>query len=275
MMWQKMGTITQCVACIAFVLGGTWALPAPASEGTRVLLIVLDGLRPDYVNPNLMPNLHAWSREGVVFEKHHATFPTVTRVNASSIVTGTYPDRHGIVDNSVYFPAVDPDHTLSTGSRGALEKIMAAENGHLQTAENLGELLAEHGMKTVAFSAGSSGSAFLLNYSVRNGAIINTGYVLPETLAPAVLERIGDEPPESAPNDAQNRRIVRAYLEYGLSELDPALSILWISDPDHTAHEYGMGTATTTRALRLVDDCVGYILDTLKGSGRLAATNVG
>jgi predicted AlkP superfamily pyrophosphatase or phosphodiesterase len=49
------------------------------------LLIVLDGLRPDYVTPSVMPNLHALGQRGVVFANHHSVFPTVTRVNASSI----------------------------------------------------------------------------------------------------------------------------------------------------------------------------------------------
>ena len=106
-----------------------------------------------------MPNLHAWSREGVVFERHHAAYPTVTRVNASTLATGTYPDRHGIVDNSVYFPGLEPDKTLSTGSRGDMEKVNDHTGGHLLTATTLGELLAAQGRKTGVFSSGSSGSA--------------------------------------------------------------------------------------------------------------------
>jgi hypothetical protein len=38
-----------------------------------------------------MPNLHALGLRGVVFARHHSVFPTVTRVNASSISTGAYP----------------------------------------------------------------------------------------------------------------------------------------------------------------------------------------
>ena len=251
------------------------ALTAAAdTRGARVLLIVMDGLRPDYVNPRLMPHLYTLSREGVVFEKHHAAFPTVTRVNASTIVTGTYPDRHGIVDNSVYFPEIEPDKTLSTGSRGDLEKVHAQTGGNLLTAETLGELLARQGKKTGVFSSGSSGSAFLLNHKFPNGVVVNSGFILPESLAATLLPRMGEEPPDASPNRERNARIVSTYLDYGLKDLDAELSIIWISDPDHTGHEYGMATPETTQALRLADEQIGRIAAELKDSERLESTNV-
>src|ERR1700756_1421834 len=79
------------------------AIRGPAHQ----VLIVLDGLRPDYVTPEIMPNLYALGQRGVVFTNHHSVYPTVTRVNASSIATGTYPEVHGLMGNSVFFPQVD------------------------------------------------------------------------------------------------------------------------------------------------------------------------
>ena len=54
--------------------GTTDGVPAP-----RHLLIVLDGLRPDYVTPELMPNLYALGQRGVVMTRHLAVYPTVTQ----------------------------------------------------------------------------------------------------------------------------------------------------------------------------------------------------
>ena len=82
--------------------------------GYRHLLIVLDGLRPDYVTPELMPNLFALGARGVVFANHHAVYPTVTRVNASSISTGAYPETHGLLGNAVFFPSVVATRFLDT-----------------------------------------------------------------------------------------------------------------------------------------------------------------
>lgn len=211
-----------------------------------------------------MPNLYAWGRNGVIFEKHHATFPTVTRVNASSIATGTYPDRHGIVDNSVYFPEVEPGKTLSTASRGSLERIATHTKGQLLTVPDLGAWLAGQNMKLGVFSSGSHGSAFLLNHKVPNGAIVNSGFILPESLAATLGAHMGEEPPDGTPNTARNDRIVEAYLGYGLDELQAPLTIMWLSDPDHTAHEFGMDSDETRAALKGVDDALGRIAEKLK-----------
>src|ERR1043166_8324114 len=81
------------------------------------LVIVVDGLRPDYVTRDVMPRLVQLGERGVVFTAHHSVFPTVTRVNASSFVTGVYPERHGLMGNTIYVPAADATHTLDTGVR--------------------------------------------------------------------------------------------------------------------------------------------------------------
>ena len=65
--------------CLAAGCGPTAAQPeheAPGRTEQRHLLIVLDGLRPDYVTPEVMPNLHALGERGVVFTNHHAVYPT-------------------------------------------------------------------------------------------------------------------------------------------------------------------------------------------------------
>src|SRR5574339_444204 len=94
------------------------AAPACSSRApSRHLLIVVDGLRPDYVTPDIMPALTALAKRGVVFNRHHSVYPTVTRVNASSISTGAYPETHGLMGNSVFFPRVEPGAFLDTGDR--------------------------------------------------------------------------------------------------------------------------------------------------------------
>src|SRR5262245_34101934 len=77
------------------------------AEPRRHLLIVVDGLRPDYVTAEVMPTLTALGSRGVKFNRHHSVYPTVTRVNASSFSTGSYPGTHGLLGNSVFFPKVD------------------------------------------------------------------------------------------------------------------------------------------------------------------------
>ena len=49
--------------------------------GKRFLIVVLDALRPEFVTPEMMPNLHAFAGRGVRFANSRSTFPTETRVN--------------------------------------------------------------------------------------------------------------------------------------------------------------------------------------------------
>ena len=240
----------------------------------RHLLIVLDGLRPDYVTPELMPNLHALGARGVVFTDHHAVYPTVTRVNAASISTGAYPETHGLLGNSVFFPDVDDTRFLNTGERANLLRIESAEGGRLLTAPTLGERLESAGLRLLVASAGSTGSSFLLNHTVAGGGIIHYDYALPATLGDAVREQLGPAPPAAMPNRARNRYIVDAFLEVGLERVDPTVAILWLSDPDTTAHAHGIGHPTSVAALRAVDAELERLQAGLRAAGLLDTFNI-
>jgi hypothetical protein len=253
------------------VAGAASQAPPPATHAQ--LVIVVDGLRPDYVTPALMPRLAQLGRRGIVFDAHHAVFPTVTRVNASSIATGAYPETHGLLGNTVYVPGVNATRGLDTGLRENLEAIGRA-SGPLLTAPSLGEILKAAGKTLVVAGAGSSGAAFLLNHTVATGAIVHQAFTRPESLAAHVLDTLGPVPPPAMPNAALNRRAVDAYLRLGVDERHPDVAFLWISDPDHTAHNAGIGSETTNEALRLLDAEIGRIEDTLRAKGLLDRTNI-
>jgi arylsulfatase A-like enzyme len=240
---------------------------AQAKESAHVLVVVLDGLRPDYVTAERMPNLHAMGEEGVLCENHHAVFPTLTRVNSPSLGTGAYPGTHGLLGNSVYFPAVNPDKSLSTGDAENLFRIDEATNGRLLTTQTLGEILQAHGEHLFVASSGSTGSAMLQNYRVCGGAVVNPELVLPDSLRPRVVEALGPPPEDAAPNTGRNRWAVDAYLEVGLTDFTPRVAFVWLSDPDHTAHKYGVGSPVTDEALRQVDDELKRILDAHRERG--------
>ena len=52
------------------------------------------------------------------------------------------------------------------------------------------------------------------------------------------------------------------------------MTLLWLNDPDGTAHANGIGAALTQQALRLVDAGIGRIEDTLRVRGLLDRTNI-
>lgn len=261
-------------AGLTLILAFAVAVQAQPDPAHRHLLLVLDGLRPDYVTKEVMPNLHALAQRGVTFTNHHAVYPTVTRVNASSISTGAYPERHGILGNSVFFPRVDANRFLDTGQRADLERIQQDQDGVLLTTATLGDTLRANGKKMLAVGSGTTGAVFLLNHTVAGGAVLHTDYALPAPLHQRMLAELGPPPAAGHPNDARNSRAVNAFFRIGLPTVDPAVTVMWLSDPDTTAHALGMGHPTTIEALRRLDREVLNIQEGLKAAGLFDDYNI-
>jgi arylsulfatase A-like enzyme len=243
----------------------------PAADPSSHLLIVVDGLRPDYVTPEVMPNLTALGRRGVVFRRHHSVYPTVTRVNASSISTGSYPETHGLLGNTVFFPRVSPAF-LDTSDRNNLLAITKAE-GRLLTAPTIGETLQPLGRRMLVVSSGSTGSAFLNNHTVAGGAVLHLDYALPEALADA-MKALGPRPPENAPAGSLDAYAVDAFLKVGVPRINPSVTVMWLSDLDSTAHDHGIGSPEAVTVLRQVDRQIGRIQDALKSAGLFDGYNI-
>jgi arylsulfatase A-like enzyme len=264
---KQRGALHPVIGVMVSALLVVGACSAPDSPpAARHLLILIDGLRPDYVTPDVMPNLTALGKRGVVFTRHHSVFPTVTRVNASSISTGAYPETHGLLGNSVFFPKVNPTAFLDTSDRGNLLKIADAE-GQLLTAPTLGGSLQAAGRRMLVVSSGSTGSAFLNNHTLAGGAILHYQYALPETLADN-MKTLGPAPPENAPTDL-DRYAVDAFLKVGIPEVDPTVTVMWLSGLDTIAHENGVGAPATVETLRKVDGEIARIEDGLRAAGLL------
>src|SRR6266446_4816445 len=83
-------------ATIIFLLFASF-LPAPIVSGTKsapndrhVVVVVWDGMRPDFVSERNTPALWKLAREGVIFRNHHAVYPSATNVNGTALSTGVY-----------------------------------------------------------------------------------------------------------------------------------------------------------------------------------------
>ncbi len=212
-----------------------------------------------------MPNLTALAKRGVVFTRHHSVYPTVTRVNAASISTGAYPDTHGLMGNSVFFPRVSLTKFLDTSKRDDLVKIADTE-GRLLTAPTLAESLQAAGQKMLVISSGSEGSAFLNNHTVAGGAVIHRQFVLPPELADD-MKALGPPPVDGAATGTFDRYAVDAFLKVGLARVRPSVTVLWLSDLDSTAHDHGIGAPETVAVLRSVDGEIKRIEEGLKAQG--------
>jgi len=78
------------------------------------VLISLDGFKPEYLKRNVSPTLNQLAEDGALAKGLISSFPSVTFPNHYSIVTGLYPDHHGIVNNTMYDSHIQEVFKLSS-----------------------------------------------------------------------------------------------------------------------------------------------------------------
>jgi arylsulfatase A-like enzyme len=236
-----------------------------------VLVFVVDGLRPDSITAEDTPTLFRLRAEGVDLVNSHAVFPTVTRVNAAAIATGTQPGTNGLVGNQMLVPAVDARRAFDTGNYRNFLTLDQATGGRVLQAPTLAERLHARGLMLAGVSSGSTGSAFLLNpKSVSGIGVLVNGYLdpgktvaYPAGISEAVLARFGPAPvkaPGGARFDAAVTWTQRVLREYVLPELAPAVVINWLTEPDHSQHHAGVGSPAAREALRNDDREIAQVL---------------
>ena len=240
---------------------------------TSVLIVVFDGLQPAQVTPELMPNLSRLAAEGVTSSNHHAVFPTVTRANVASIVTGHHPGAHGLTANMLVVPEFDPRRAFS-----ALEPTLAELSAQhpVLLQPTLGDILHRHGMEFIAVGAGTSGNAYLQNPNAESlgGATIHPEFCLPRPLHGEITDTFGPWPDRGGPTAAKMARAVDIFTQFVLAERQPAVSLLWLSEPDSSQHAHGVGSQEALFAIRDADRQFGRVLDWLDQESRLSGTNL-
>ena len=78
--------------------------PTFAPPARRVIILSIDGLRPDAILPAPMPNLTGLMLGGAFSLGAQTVYPSVTLVSHSSMLTGLCPAKHG-VDWNDYIPS--------------------------------------------------------------------------------------------------------------------------------------------------------------------------
>lgn len=80
--------------------------------------------------------------------------------------------------------------------------------------------------------------------------------------------------PKGSPHNARNAYMMKVLTEYVLPKIDPALTLIWLRNPDSTEHIFGPGTPATIDALRHQDELLGQLQSTLKALGRASSTDL-
>ena len=222
--------------------GGNPALPlvhvqsepnsAAAQKAHYVVLVSLDGFRWDYARHDGAVNLLALGKKGVWAPQGMLpSFPSLTFPNHFTIVTGLYPEHHGLVANSFYDPCeASALRDLRCKGRAGWELVSGVP---------LWSLAEGQGMHAAClFWPGSE--AEIAGHRPTWYAVFDNK--------------------TQATDDVQQARIDDAVALLKMPDADrPHFITIYYSEPDHEGHEFGPDASETKAAVLKMDAMIGRL----------------
>ncbi|SCZ77638.1 alkaline phosphatase family protein [Acidaminobacter hydrogenoformans] len=234
----------------------------------NVLLISVDALKPEFItDPKkygvCLPNISEFfTNNGVYASKGvKSVFPSFTYTCHQTIITGTYPDTHGIYNNIMF----DPDGS----HKGAWHWFVS---DHVPT---LWKLAKEHGYcsASVAFptSVGAQGD-YIVPEFWWDGSGLDTKFIdavsVPQGLASEMEKEIGRFPGGldlTIDGDCRRKEaavwLLRNKIKARETEV-PFFMTTYFASYDETAHVNGVYSAEALSALEQIDQMVGDLIKT-------------
>ena len=245
--------LTSATLLVIFSCLGAGAL---AQEATVLVVISIDGLRPDYITEAdahgaKVPNLRRFMKEGAYADAVEGVVPTVTYPSHTTLMTGVWPAKHGIYANTTFDP-------LQKNLQGW---YWYAEDIRVPT---LWEVAAKAGRTTASVQWPVTVGAHI-NWNIPEYWRANTGddaKLLRSVSTPGLLaEAQKDLGPYSGGTDTtveadQNRGRYAAWI---LEKKHPGLLTLHLIALDHIEHETGPFSAESIAVLEGLDAVIGSV----------------
>ncbi|HWY49878.1 MAG TPA: alkaline phosphatase family protein [Chthoniobacterales bacterium] len=262
-------------AC-SFVLGisgFTSAFAATLSPDRHVVVVVWDGMRPDFVSEQNTPALWKLAQSGVIFRNHHSVFPSATIVNGTAINTGVYPNRSSILVNHDYLPRIDSKKSIDVENARVVRKGDELSGGKYIAVSTIAELIHKRGGKTAIASAKTVGLLFDRQAESRSGQDIFAGESAPAEAITEIVKMLGTFPPATQPADRDTwttKALTDVLWEKGI----PQFSLLWLSEPDDTEHKTAPGAPAALAAINSSDQNLERVLAALDRSNATSTTDI-
>jgi predicted AlkP superfamily pyrophosphatase or phosphodiesterase len=206
-----------------------------------VILISIDGFRWDYLEKAELPNFQRLIKTGVRARAMIPAFPTKTFPNHYTIVTGLYPEHHGIVANTMYDPEFDAKFSMSNRD--------AVKDGRWWGGEPLWVTAEKQGqISATLFWPGSEAEIL----GVR----------------PTHWRVYDDDFPNAGRVDT-----VLAWLDLPAARR-PTFLTLYFSDVDHAGHNNSLDSPEVKTAIQDVDALLGRLLAGLENRKIFARVNI-
>ena len=201
----------------------TTFLQAQNSKDNYVVLVSMDGFRWDYGKMYNLPNLKQIEKEGVHAKSMKPSYPSKTFPNHYSIVTGLYPDHHGIINNVFYDSSLNQSFSLSSNAKN---------DSRFYGGNPIWNLAEQQGVKSASFFWPGS------DIDKRN---------------PSYFKNYDGKVPYGARIDT-----VMKWLQLPEKQR-PHLVTLYFDEPDHTGHNFGPLSPETEKTVIKMDSIIGEI----------------
>ncbi|KAJ1962051.1 hypothetical protein H4R35_007390, partial [Dimargaris xerosporica] len=217
------------------------------SNGTHqfqktVILVSFDGFRADYLDRGLTPHLlDIEARGGFRAEYLIPSFPSITFPNHYTLVTGMYPETHGIIGNEFYDPALNATFYYKNDTITMKSSWWGGEPIWV-TAEKHGRISA------IDMWPGSLAT-------IRGLA---PTHVIPYKSGVAARTKIDQ---------------LMAWMDLPLSAR-PSLLATYVPEVDSMGHTYSPDSAEVNAALVIADQSVEYLLKALEARNLTHIVNV-
>ena len=197
------------------------------------ILVSLDGFRADFLSRGLTPTLNSFISEGISPKYMSPSFPSLTFPNHWSIVTGLYPESHGIVGNTFWDPALGEEFYYTDTARSMQPKWWTSTG-----AEPLWSTCEQQGVRSaVHMWPGSEAGIAPEPQTVDK---FNHSEVLTRKVS-RVLSFL-DRPSE---HDSENNVIP--------SEARPQFIAMYVPNVDNHGHKYGPNSTQIRSTIQNVD----------------------
>lgn len=254
-------------AVVLAAAGFVSALPASgAGPAEHVIVVVWDGMRPDFIRPELTPNLYWLATNGVFFKRNHASYISTTEVNGTVIATGAYPARNGIIANTDYRPEIALQGPNATEGLENIRRGDLLSKGNYLLVPTVAETLQKAGITTAI--AGTKPVALLHDRrkeKAAGSAVIYNGTALPRSLLDLAIRENDNKtfPGATIPNRDRDQWTTKALTKVLWKKGVPKYSLLWLSEPDASQHDSGPGSTNALGALDSSDKQLGEIFKAL------------
>lgn len=217
----------------------------------RAVVIILDGLRADFLTPEHTPCLAAFAERATRFAAFRTAFPSATRAVSASFATGCHPARHTLQGNAV---ALLEDGRLVPHDVGRPDFLQhkRAVTGRALAVPTLAERLRPHG-GAVIYNNVSPGAAYAHDPD-------GHAHVYHRALSLAPGRVPASEPLRVALDAAGDRAMAERFIAEALQRDRPALSVLWCGEPDHIQHNTPLGSPEHLTVLREADRTADMVI---------------